>query len=183
MVEVAATNADVPGMPWTGIARREALGRVLAIEQARSTARWLCIVERRSGRIVGMASLQVPNPSDGVPWIGLLVLHRDAQGRGLGTETVRAIEARLRRLGWFDIRLCVHRANAGALRFWARLGYRPARDAWRAYDISPASMTILSKAIAAGRGRRIAEPVVRRSPTPLPPTHPHPGATCVPLHG
>jgi hypothetical protein len=44
---------------------------------------------------IGTVALQVPNPSDGLPWIGLLILDQAHQRKGLATEAALVIEERL----------------------------------------------------------------------------------------
>jgi RimJ/RimL family protein N-acetyltransferase len=61
------------------------------------------------------------NPNDGHPWIGLLMVERELQGRGLGREAAGAAERLL--AGGPAVRAGVIPANAGALAFWQRLGY------------------------------------------------------------
>lgn len=86
-------------------------------------SRCLAIRRREDGRLVGTASLLAPNPRDGVPWIGLLVVSGDAQGGGLGTEAARAIETALAEEGWPEVRLAVLRARPAIRAWWERRGY------------------------------------------------------------
>ena len=59
------------------------------------------------------------NPRDGYPWIGLLMVHADHVGKGLGREGAAvAVE----RLGGPPVRLGVLIGNAPALAFWERVG-------------------------------------------------------------
>jgi GNAT superfamily N-acetyltransferase len=104
----------------------------------------------------------VPNPADGIPWIGLLIVHAGRQGRGLGREAVRAIERRLARDGWPELRLAVLASNPRARRFWERLGYRQVDGCWRAYDGRARAGATLGKAI----GRRRAAVRTYRSQAP-----------------
>jgi hypothetical protein len=61
------------------------------------------------------------NPRDGFPWIGLLMVHRDHGGRGLGREGAAiAVE----RLGGPPVRVGVLDGNAPALAFWRALDAR-----------------------------------------------------------
>lgn len=79
---------------------------------------------------VGMAGYLAENPSDGYPWLGLLMIHADHQHQGLGTEAYRRLVEYFRAdLGWTTLRLGVLRDNAPARAFWDRLGFRHVRDA------------------------------------------------------
>lgn len=108
--------------------------RYLAVEAGRANGHCLALVERATGSVMGSASLVVPNPADGVPWIGLLIIRADRQNRGLGREAAVALERTLARDGWPEVRLAVLAANPRARRFWERLGYRQIDGCWRAYD-------------------------------------------------
>lgn len=89
---------------------------------------WLGTLEpgRRQlvGRLAGGAAavrldLLDRNPRDGFPWIGLLMVHRDHDRQGLGSE---AAAASVELLGGPPVRLGVLDGNAPALAFWTRLG-------------------------------------------------------------
>jgi RimJ/RimL family protein N-acetyltransferase len=59
------------------------------------------------------------NPRDGFPWIGLLMVHRDHGGQGLGRA---AAAAAVELLGGPPVRLGVLDGNAAALAFLSRVG-------------------------------------------------------------
>ena len=108
--------------------------RYLAAEVGRRSGVCLSVVERASRQVVGTAALLVPNPADGVPWIGLLILRADRQGLGLGSEAATALARALAREGWPAVRLAVALGDLRARRFWERLGYRELAGAPRPYD-------------------------------------------------
>lgn len=133
LAEVFVSNAAelrLCGLPRIDDA--EAATRYVAGERAREHGRCLALVDRSSGSVIGLVSLLVPNPADGVPWIGLLVVAADRQGRGLGGEAVAALESALVRGGWDAVCLSVVASNERGRRFWERLGYREIPDAWHA---------------------------------------------------
>ena len=50
---------------------------------------------------------------------------KDCQGRGVGAAMLTALASHLRAEGMSRIDCGCHRANAGAWRFYERLGFRP----------------------------------------------------------
>jgi RimJ/RimL family protein N-acetyltransferase len=100
------------------------LARDLAMAAADEQRHPLVIRDRASGEIVGWADTLDHHPRDDVPWIGLLELHAEHQGRGLGREAAEAIAAWYRSQGVTRLRLGVDEGNDGAAAFWRTLGYR-----------------------------------------------------------
>jgi GNAT superfamily N-acetyltransferase len=115
----------------------------LETETARENGRCLAIRHRDDGRLAGTATLLVPH-SAGCPWIGLLIVHGDAQGQGIGREAVLAIEDALAGERWAEVRLGVLESTEGALAFWTSLGYA---EIERASDAAGRPCTVLSKRI------------------------------------
>ena len=76
--------------------------------------------EQGAGDPVGVLDWLEENPADGRPWIGLVMIRADAQGRGFGTE---AAEALLRRLPG-PVRMGVIVGNEAGLALARRLGLR-----------------------------------------------------------
>lgn len=90
----------------------------------------LGIYLKETGEPVGMAGYLAENPSDGYPWLGLLMMSASHQRRGLGTEAYTRLAEHFRSdLGWTTLRLGVLRDNAPARAFWDGLGFRHVRDA------------------------------------------------------
>ncbi|WP_191561984.1 GNAT family N-acetyltransferase [Metabacillus idriensis] len=63
------------------------------------------------------------NPNDGKPWIGLFVMHKDFQGKGLAKLAYENAEAHLAAEGFKEIRLGVLTNNDRGIKFWERMGY------------------------------------------------------------
>lgn len=76
------------------------------------------------GAAVGMADYLEENPDDGMPWLGFLMIARDHQRQGLGTEAYTCLAAHFRdHYGWPALRIGVESWNTGAFTFWERLGF------------------------------------------------------------
>ncbi len=80
---------------------------------------------RRSedGELVGLGGFLEPHPDRGVPMVGLLLVHRKWQRRGIGSETVMAIEEHLAERGWAWILVTVLEACPSIREFWERSGF------------------------------------------------------------
>ncbi|WP_324718216.1 GNAT family N-acetyltransferase [Carboxydochorda subterranea] len=84
------------------------------------------ICRKPDGAAVGMVDFLDENPSDHVPWIGLLIIRGDLQGQGYGTEALQALLDHFRRdRGWTTVRIGVIASNTAALAWWQRRGFQP----------------------------------------------------------
>ena len=75
---------------------------------------------------VGHAHVAWEETTLGVPEIGDVFVPVELRGRGIGTELSEAAEQLARRRGHRRISISASIANEGALRLYARLGYRDA---------------------------------------------------------
>ncbi len=75
------------------------------------------------GTVVGWAETLDDHPSDHAPWIGLLELHADVQGRGFGQEAALALIGWYRQHGHERLLLGVDDGNDRAAAFWGNLGF------------------------------------------------------------
>ncbi len=160
---VFASNSEFLRTSWACHQTFDAAeaARHLEMESQRENGLCLSIVERATHRVIGLAVLQVPNPVDSVPWIGLLIVAADRQDEGFGSEAAWALERLLARQGWPEVRLNVLVANPRARRFWERLGYRELQGAWRAYNGQRQATVTLGKLLAE-RQRKHGSPQPRR---------------------
>lgn len=101
------------------------LARDLAVAQSDPQRHALVIRRQEDGAVVGRAETLDVHPRDQVPWIGLLELHADVHGQGLGREAAHALEDCYRAQGQTRLRLGVDDGNDGAVSFWQALGYEP----------------------------------------------------------
>ncbi|MET9081203.1 GNAT family N-acetyltransferase [Streptomyces sp. NPDC004237] len=96
------------------------------------------LLARGAGRLVGVVITLArhPDPADPDPWIGLLMVDAEAQGRGYGRRIAEGVEERFRAAGRDAVRLAVLEDNPKGLAFWSALGYevighRPDRERGR----------------------------------------------------
>jgi RimJ/RimL family protein N-acetyltransferase len=64
------------------------------------------------------------NPNDGVPWIGLVMVHAEHQRRGLGAEALRGLADHGRDHGWTRLREGVLGGNDAGMALARALGMR-----------------------------------------------------------
>ncbi|RZA05306.1 MAG: GNAT family N-acetyltransferase [Proteobacteria bacterium] len=79
----------------------------------------------RAGSLIGCVDLLRGYPEPHQAMLGLLLLREDAQGKGAGRTSFRAVEAIVQ--GWPEInaiRIGVVEANANVLGFWQKMGFR-----------------------------------------------------------
>lgn len=84
---------------------------------------WL-LRDRDHERVVGIAEPAFVHPRDQIPWIALLEIAADQQGRGLAREAGVHLEQLAAGRGHRRIGLNVLTANAPALAFWQHLNYQ-----------------------------------------------------------
>ncbi|MCM2412597.1 GNAT family N-acetyltransferase [Streptomyces sp. RKAG290] len=75
-------------------------------------------------RLAGILCLLDRHPTDGHPWIGLLMVHGSLRREGIGRLLASWAEERFREEGRDGIRLAVLENNPGALTFWSSLGWQ-----------------------------------------------------------
>jgi RimJ/RimL family protein N-acetyltransferase len=103
----------------------------------------LSLYLRATSEPVGIADYLEENPSDGMPWLGLLMIAGPHQRRGLGTEAFDRLAAHFRdELHWPTLRLGVRADNQPALAFWRRLG---CRDVERAPNGAPSAVVVMER--------------------------------------
>lgn len=126
---------------------REMLARDLAAAAADPGLIPLVVRLRKTGELVGWAELMIDHPRDHVPWVGLLELHADQQGRGLGREVTAAFLDWARQLGATALRLGVDDGNDPAMAFWTNLGFLPVDRREREGPVGTLGVTVLEHAL------------------------------------
>ena len=105
-----------------------ALERALDLFLARPAIGFVWLARTRSGLTVGACVVcHAISTSRGalVAKLDDVTIDRAWQGRGVGSTMIDALAEHLRALGAGRIDSACHRANAGAWRFYERLGFRP----------------------------------------------------------
>lgn len=82
-----------------------------------------CLAVRHSGELVGAMHLAKDEPHAGSWYIGVLMIHPDKRGCGLGGAVVQKLKEALRAHGATEIRCSVVEENARASAFWQRNGF------------------------------------------------------------
>ncbi len=106
----------------------EVAGWAMFREPVREHQRYFAIRPLGSDELIGMGDMLTPHPSGNWAALGLLILHREWQGRGLGREAAEAIEAMLAAERWPEVELVVLQVRPRSRRFWESCGYRYFRD-------------------------------------------------------
>ncbi|WP_175637824.1 GNAT family N-acetyltransferase [Metabacillus schmidteae] len=73
---------------------------------------------------VGVLDYLPENPRDRYPWLGLLMIHHNHQGKGYGKNAYALFEHEARKAGMQIVRLAVLTENRSAKVFWESQGYR-----------------------------------------------------------
>ncbi|MGW7068723.1 GNAT family N-acetyltransferase [Streptomyces sp. NPDC054855] len=76
------------------------------------------------GQLIGLLCLLDRHPTDGQPWIGLLMVHGSFHRTGVGRLLADLVEERFRSQEREGIRLAVLENNPPALTFWSSLGWQ-----------------------------------------------------------
>lgn len=82
----------------------------------------------RGGRLVALIDLLFGYPDDSCAYIGLFMVAREEQGRGIGSAIVTRVLGRLRRDGFHRVRLAYIEANSQSRGFWEHCGFKATGD-------------------------------------------------------
>ena len=90
----------------------------------RAHQRYFAIRPIGSVELIGMGDMLTPHPRGNYAALGLLIMHRDWQGQGLGREAAEALEAMLAAEQWRELELVVLQVRPRSRSFWENCGYR-----------------------------------------------------------
>ncbi|WP_242832383.1 GNAT family N-acetyltransferase [Desulfosporosinus orientis] len=76
-----------------------------------------------NGSPIGVIDYLSENPSDKMPWLGLLMIHTKNQGKGYAIAALERYEFLMKTKGLKKVRLGVIKGNERALRFWNNRGF------------------------------------------------------------
>ena len=93
-------------------------------EEADTEGSEVLLARDEQDRIVGLLCLLDRHPTDGLPWIGLLLVHGRLHRLSLGRRLAALVEERFRQEGRDGLRLAVLENNPAALAFWSSLGWQ-----------------------------------------------------------
>lgn len=84
----------------------------------------LCIRHARTRRLIGIAQFILQNPRDGHPWLGLIMLHANSQGKGYAKEFLDTLIAWYQENGYSSLHLAVLEKNRKVVPFYEKYGFR-----------------------------------------------------------
>ncbi len=97
---------------------------------------------RASNELVGVLDWLDPNPADGLPWIGIVLVAAPHGRRGYGREAVEGLLARAR---WPVVREAVIEGNEAGLALARALGFQPLERRLQRLPGGPTSLLVLER--------------------------------------
>lgn len=83
----------------------------------------LLIVHKDTGIAIGLLDFIEQSPTDGRPWIGLVMIHVDHQRQGFGTDAVLAVTDHVRSGEHGGVHMAVIERNEKGLTFARHIGF------------------------------------------------------------
>ncbi len=118
-LELTEGSGGVPGAYDRGMLERDLA--MSALTPGRHTA---VLRLHDGGHCVGVLDWMDENPSDGAPWLGLIMIHAGHQHRGLGAEAVAGLAEHGRAAGWKRLREGVIAGNDAGMALARAAGMR-----------------------------------------------------------
>jgi GNAT superfamily N-acetyltransferase len=94
----------------------------------RANQRFLAVRPLGSLDLIGIGDMLTPHPRGDYAALGLLIMHREWHGQGLGREVAEALETMLAAERWRELELVVLQVRPRSRRFWEKCGYRHVGD-------------------------------------------------------
>lgn len=89
----------------------------------------LAVLDGETNETIGLIDFVTESPTDGYPWIGLVLVHRSRQRHGIGTEAVATVAAHLRAEGHPAVRMAAIEGNEAGLAFAGSVGFEAVTEA------------------------------------------------------
>lgn len=83
----------------------------------------LVVADKETDMILGLVDFVDQSPADGMPWIGLVMIHRSHQRRRVGAAALQAVAAYLASQGHSAVRMAVIEGNKAGLGFARSAGF------------------------------------------------------------
>ena len=74
--------------------------------------------------LIGISQFILRNPRDGHPWLGLIMLHANSQGKGYATEFLDTLISWYAENGYSSLHLAVLEKNRKVMPFYEKYGFR-----------------------------------------------------------
>jgi ribosomal protein S18 acetylase RimI-like enzyme len=94
--------------------------------------KFLFAIENKN-TIAAILDVLLGYPGENILWIGLLLIHPDMRGKGLGRKIIQSLTEVLKRTEFTEIQLGVLKENQAGYKFWQNIGFqqidlKPARQ-------------------------------------------------------
>jgi len=99
------------------------VARDLEENQAMPGSYSISVCEMQTDRVIGILQFILKNPRDGHPWLGLLMIHQEKQGRGMAAECLHTLIAWYRENGFSSLHLGVLEKNERVVPFYEKHGF------------------------------------------------------------
>lgn len=83
----------------------------------------LVITNKPTGAAIGLLDFVVESPADGLPWLGLIIVHHMQQRRGVASEALGAVVQHLASRGCPALRMAVTEGNTTGAAFGVSFGF------------------------------------------------------------
>jgi RimJ/RimL family protein N-acetyltransferase len=103
----------------------------------------LLVVDEKAGIAIGLLDFVDQSPTDGKPWIGLVMIHGGHQRHGFGTEAVHAVTDLVGSRGHRSVRMAVIEDNEQCFAFAHHMGFEAYGQAGAAGEGTNKQVTLM----------------------------------------